>query len=113
MMSAEAKPGLRISAVVPLFNGSRYIEEALISVLKQTLPPDDIIVVDDGSVDEGPSIIARMAKNHPITLVEGTNGGPSAARNLGVRHATGDLIAFLGQNDSWLQCHLEVRYHPS
>ena len=113
MMSAEAKPGLRISAVVPLFNGSRYIEEALISVLKQTLPPDDIIVVDDGSVDEGPSIIARMAKNHPITLVEGTNWRSICGAEFWrpARHRRPYCIPGSELN-SWLQCHLEVLVSP-
>lgn len=111
-MSSSTKPALTISTIITLSNGSRYIEGALNTVLGQSLLPKEIIVVDSGSSDDGPAIVSRMAGNHPITLLTQTTGGPSAARNFGVRHANGDLIAFLDHHDSWLQYHLEELISP-
>lgn len=98
-----------IAAVIPLYNGARFIEEAIGSVLAQTFPPNEIIVVDDGSQDEGPEIVARYKQ---IKLVRKANGGQSSARNFGVRHATSDLIAFLDQDDIWYPAHLEYLVKP-
>jgi glycosyltransferase involved in cell wall biosynthesis len=96
---------LTISAIIPLYNGAQYIRAALASIQRQTVPPNEIIVVDDGSSDEGPEIVRMF---HPdCTLLSQRNGGQSAARNVGVRHATGDLIAFLDQDDIWYPHHLE------
>ncbi|MDR3534604.1 MAG: glycosyltransferase [Rhodopila sp.] len=103
---------LLITAVIPLYNGAPFIREALQSILEQTLPPDEIIVVDDGSTDTGPDIVAEMAKQHPIRLLRKENGGQSAARNLGVKHAHGDLIAFLDQDDAWYPNHLAELIKP-
>lgn len=100
------RTNLLTTVVIPLYNGARTIAEALRSVLEQTLPPDEIIVVDDGSTDDGPAIVRRMAETHPITLLSQPNAGQSAARNLGIQHAHGDLIALLDQDDSWYPSHL-------
>ena len=106
------RTNLLITVAIPLCNGARYIEEALTSVLVQSLAPDEIIVVDDGSVDDGPAIVERMAQKYPITLIAKPNGGPSAARNVAIRHAHGDLIAFLDQDDAWLPSHLAELIKP-
>ena len=90
-----------ITVVIPLYNGRDFIREALDSVLAQTLSPDEIIVVDDGSTDDGPDIVADMALSHSITLLRKANGGQSSARNVGIAHANGDLIALLDQDDAW------------
>jgi glycosyltransferase involved in cell wall biosynthesis len=107
---ASASP--RISVVIPLYNGAAYIAEALHSVLDQTLPPAEIIVVDDGSTDEGPSIVSSLAAAGPIVLLHKPNGGQSSARNFGVAHSNGELIAFLDQDDIWYQNHLEELSKP-
>jgi glycosyltransferase involved in cell wall biosynthesis len=103
---------LLITAVIPLYNGEAFIEEALRSVLSQELLPDELIVVDDGSTDSGPAIVAEMAKQYPIRLLRKENGGQSSARNLGVAHAHGDLIAFLDQDDVWYPNHLAELIKP-
>jgi glycosyltransferase involved in cell wall biosynthesis len=101
-----------ITAIIPLYNGGRFIQETLESVLAQTMIPDEIIVVDDGSTDNGADIVRRMAQDHPIRLLEKPNGGQSSARNHGVAHAHGDLIAFLDHDDVWYPHHLATLLEP-
>jgi len=108
----EAGRHFLISVVVPLYNGAAYIEQTLQSALAQTLPPDEIIVVDDGSTDDGPEIVRRIAAEHPIRLLEKPNGGQSSARNHGVAHAHGDLIALLDHDDIWYPHHLATLVQP-
>lgn len=96
-----------IAAIIPLYNGARYINESLQGVLAQRLPPDEIIVVDDGSTDDGPRIVEALASQHPIRLLRKANGGQSSARNFGVAHCSSDLIALLDQDDIWYPNHLE------
>jgi len=101
-----------ITAIIPLFNGAVFIEEALNSVLAQTLPPAKIIVVDDGSTDNGADIVAGMAREHNISLIRKPNGGQSSARNLGIAHSETPLIALLDQDDIWYPHHLEQLVKP-
>ncbi|MFG1375973.1 glycosyltransferase family 2 protein [Xanthobacter autotrophicus] len=103
---------ITVSAVIPLYNGAPFIREALESVLGQTEPADEIIVVDDGSTDDGPAIVEEMALHHPITLLRKANGGQSSARNLAIRHTTCSHVAFLDQDDAWYEEHLEILKRP-
>ncbi|WP_129671687.1 glycosyltransferase family A protein [Candidatus Chloroploca sp. Khr17] len=89
----------RVSVIIPVYNGERFLAEALQSVLDQTLPPDEIIVVDDGSTDGSAAVAAQFAGVH---LLRQTNRGVGAALNLGLSHARGDLFAFLDADDRWL-----------
>ncbi len=98
---------LSIVAIIPLYNGADYIEEAIRSVLDQTRPPDEFIVVDDGSTDSGPEIVRSLARNNPqIRLLSKPNGGQSSARNFGVANSSSALIALLDQDDAWYPDHL-------
>ena len=104
-----------IVAIIPLYNGARWIEQAIASVLSQTRQPDEFIVVDDGSTDDaaGARVVARMAQEHPIVrLLRKPNGGQSSARNYGVAHSSGTLIALLDQDDIWYPTHLEILVKP-
>ena len=103
---------MTIAAVIPLYNGAEFIDEAIHSVLQQTEPVDEIIVVDDGSTDRGPEIVRTLAKANPITLLSKPNGGQSSARNMAVRHTTCTHIAFLDQDDAWYEDHLEILKKP-
>ncbi len=108
----KVREDLLITAVIPLYNGAPFIREAVESILAQTLRADEIIVVDDGSTDDGPLIVAELARLHTIRLIRKENGGQSSARNVGVDHAHGDLIAFLDQDDAWYPNHLAELIKP-
>jgi len=88
-----------ISVVIPAYNAAAYVGEAIESVLKQTLPASEVIVVDDGSTDDTRSVAERYGRR--VTYLRQNNAGVSAARNLGVRIATGSWIAFLDADDHW------------
>ncbi len=104
--------GLRIATIIPLYNGARFIARALDSVLDQSLPASEIIVVDDGSTDDGPAIVQRFVKNYPIRLLRKPNGGQSAARNFGVANSNATHIALLDQDDAWYPNHLVELVRP-
>jgi glycosyltransferase involved in cell wall biosynthesis len=89
-----------ISVVIPAYNSARYIRETLESVLAQTYPPLEIIVVDDGSTDETSAIVQSFASR--VRLLQQEHQGVSEARNFGIQQAKGDYIAFIDSDDLWL-----------
>ncbi|MDQ8731404.1 glycosyltransferase family A protein [Bradyrhizobium sp. LHD-71] len=103
---------MRISAIVPLYNGAPFIEAALRSIAGQRRQADEIVVVDDGSTDGGDDIVRRLGSELPLRIISKMNGGQGSARNVGVRASTGDLIAFLDQDDIWYPQHLEELERP-
>jgi glycosyltransferase involved in cell wall biosynthesis len=92
---------VRVSALIPAYNRRPYIVRAINSILAQTLPVDEIIVVDDGSTD-GTSETIRSLYGAQVKVLRQENGGVSAARRLAVEAARGDWIAFLDSDDEWL-----------
>jgi len=98
---------LSISTIIPLYNGESYIQQAMESVFSQTVPPMELIVVNDGSTDNARALIESMQAPFPIRLVHQDNAGQSSARNHGARLAKGDILAFLDQDDVWYPDHLE------
>jgi glycosyltransferase involved in cell wall biosynthesis len=95
----------RISVVVPCYNAAAFVRECLTSALAQTRPADEILFIDDRSTD-GSAAIARSFGPRVRVIPMEENGGCARARNFGVAHATGDLIAFLDADDVWLPNHL-------
>src|SRR3982751_6965527 len=89
-----------VSVIIPVYNGERFIRRAVDSILKQTFPVTQIIVVDDGSKDITCEIVETEYRGQ-VTLLRQQNGGPAKARNAGLRIATGEFIAFLDADDWW------------
>ena len=96
---------MKISVVIPTFNRIRLVARAIDSVLKQSLNPYEIIVVDDGSDDGTSEMIQNKYKS--IKLIQQQNNGVSAARNKGIEHAKGDWIGLLDSDDEWTEKKLE------
>ncbi len=92
----------KISAIIPTFNRAHTLKRALVSVLDQTVPCKEIIIVDDGSSDETEELLKPYIESQKIKYVKTINRGVSAARNLGVSIATGDWVSFLDSDDEWL-----------
>src|ERR1017187_2762295 len=91
---------VRVSVIVPLYNKSTWIDRCLDSILGQTFTHFEIVVVDDGSTDDGPAKVAARGDER-IRLIRQANAGPGAARNRGVSEARGELIAMLDADDAW------------
>jgi glycosyltransferase involved in cell wall biosynthesis len=87
----------RVSVVIPVYQGERFLAQAIETVLDQERTPEELIVVDDGSTDGS----ERIARSYPVTYLRQENAGVAAARNAGLAAATGDLIALLDQDDLW------------
>ena len=95
------------SVIIPLYNGSAYIERAIQSILRQTLLPTEILVIDDGSTDDGPTLVEQQA--YPLVrLIRQRNAGVSAARNKGMTESRADFLTFLDADDVWEKDHLEI-----
>lgn len=95
-----------VSAVIPAYNRRRQLLEAVQSVLQQTSPVDELIVVDDGSEDDL-SDVQKLVEQSGHTWLRQDNRGPAAARNLGAAHAGGAFLAFLDSDDRWLPEKIE------
>jgi glycosyltransferase involved in cell wall biosynthesis len=94
-----------VSAVIPVFNGEEFVADAIESVLSQTHPNVECIVVNDGSFDGTEQVVDRFQGR--IRHVRRENRGVSAARNEGARLARGELLAFLDADDVWINRRLE------
>ncbi len=97
---------MKISVIIPVFNRPQMVQRALRSVLEQTEPPLEIIVIDDGSTDETPSVLNTFVPQ--VQIIRQPNKGVSAARNAGILQARGDWIALLDSDDQWLPNKLQL-----
>jgi glycosyltransferase involved in cell wall biosynthesis len=98
-----------VSAVIPVYNGELYVGEAISSVLGQTEPPLECLVIDDGSTDNTAEAVRGFGSDVKYVRVE--HGGVSNARNHGIRLARGELMAFLDHDDVWVPAKLERQIH--
>ena len=95
-----------VSVVVPNHNGALYVGDTLISVLSQTYPYIEILVVDDGSTDGSLEILSDFGEK--INLIRTLNLGASAARNAGIKAARGEFIALLDNDDIWAKNKIQI-----
>ncbi len=102
-----------ISVVMPCYNSERYIAEAIGSVVNQTSQAAELIIVDDGSTDRSLEICQQISKKYvgQIKVYTQNNAGPYPARNLGLKYAGGDFIAFLDADDYWHKDFLTLLLH--
>jgi glycosyltransferase involved in cell wall biosynthesis len=107
--AAQPPPQASISVIVPTFNSARFIREALDSILAQSLPPQQIIVVDDGSTDDTADVVARY-RDRRIQYIRQPHSGVASARNAGLDAARGEYIAFLDADDRWRPIFLELMH---
>lgn len=98
-----------VSVIIPLYNKGKYIARALDSVFAQTYQDFEVIVVDDGSTDEGPDIV-RTYHGHRLRLIQQANSGPGAARNRGIKETNAKYVAFLDADDEWLPEYLRISH---
>lgn len=89
-----------VSVVIPAYNAVAFVEDAVVSVLEQTRPASEILVVDDGSHDGTAAVVEWRFGDH-VRVVRKSNGGAASARNAGVEASSGDLVAFLDADDAW------------
>ncbi len=88
------------SIIVPLYNKALFIERTINSVLRQSCPQFELIIIDDGSTDTGAQIVADSFDDKRIKLIRKKNGGVSSARNMGMKEAKGEFIYFLDADDT-------------
>ena len=99
-----------ISVLIPFYNTEKYLAEAIQSVFNQTVEPEEIILLDDGSTDESAKVAERFVPR--ITLFHQENAGISAARNALLKKANAEYIAFLDADDLWPPDHLKKLLEP-
>ncbi len=95
-----------VSVIVPAYNAALYLAEALTSLQSQSTKPFEIIVVDDGSIDDSAAIAQSFAG---VRLIQQPNSGPAAARNTGINVAQGTVIGFLDADDLWPPDKLQIQ----
>lgn len=98
---------MRVSVVIPVFNGKEFLGEAVQSVLSQTRPPDEVVIVNDGSTDDTPAIIDGFGST--VRRIDTRNVGAPAAFNVGLERATGDWIASIDADDLWTADKLRIQ----
>ncbi len=96
-----------VSVVIPVFNGERYVAAAIDSVLGQTRPADEIIVVDDGSSDATGAVLSKYSGE--INVICQPNRGGADATNQGIAAASGAILSFLDADDLWMPSKLATQ----
>ena len=97
MPATDMQPKLTI--IVPAYNVAAYVQEALDSILAQSVPPDEVIIIDDGSTDETAQILQNYTNQPNFKIIRTENHGIGPARNIGSAHASGDYIYFFDSDD--------------
>ncbi len=98
--------GIKISVIIPTYNRQRSLMRAIQSVLQQTCKDFELLVVDDGSTDDTQNLLSKITDSR-VRIFRTENRGVSAARNLAIKEAEGEWVAFLDSDDEWLPQKLE------
>lgn len=106
--SKSVAKNVSVVVIIPYYNGSKYIERSAKSVLEQTVPPTEFIVVDDGSSPEEAEKLNVIAQKMGFKVLHKENGGQGSARNYGVQNSKSKFISFLDQDDFYLKTHIET-----
>lgn len=102
---------VKVSVIIPIYNVQEYIEECLVSAMRQTLQDIEIICVNDGTKDNSMDIVYKLAEeDERIIIIEKENGGLSSARNAGLEKASGEYVYFLDSDDYIAENMLEYLY---
>lgn len=97
-----------VACIIPFYNGSGFIRRSIESILSQTLPPNEIIVVNDGSNEQESRLLEEISRDYPnLRVLTKKNGGQGDARNFGAQHTECDFLCFLDQDDFYLPRHVE------
>jgi glycosyltransferase involved in cell wall biosynthesis len=99
----------RIAVIIPAYNSGAFLSRALESVLAQTVPAQEVIVVDDGSTDDTAAVAESYGSR--VQVIRQANAGPGAARNRGTRETVSEWLAFLDADDAWLPIKLERQWN--
>lgn len=102
---SETVTQVKFTAVIPTYNRAHLIERAIESVLNQSVPPEQVVVVDDGSADDTRAVVSQFKDQ--VTYIFQENAGSAVARHTGILAAESDWIALLDSDDVWLPHHLE------
>lgn len=101
---------MKVSVVIPAYNAGQFIEETLESVYAQTYPPYEVIVVDDGSIDDTQERVEKFLGRHPsLAYIRQNSSGVAKARNMGIQAASGNWLAFMDADDLWTPTKLEIQ----
>lgn len=92
----------KVSVIIPTYNSSKFVEEAINSIILQSYKNIEIIVIDDGSTDNTKDVLNKYINDSTITYCYQKNGGPGAARNRGIKESIGDFVCFLDSDDVYL-----------
>src|ERR1043166_8188227 len=103
--------GPRVSVVVPSYNHAPFVAQTLRSIFRQTQPPAELLVIDDGSADDSARVAAETLKDCPVPceLIARANRGLCATLNEGLGKTRGGYLAYLGSDDLWLPDFLKAR----
>ncbi|NNA91278.1 glycosyltransferase family A protein [Pseudomonas brenneri] len=97
-----------VAVIIPFYNGADFIERALVSVGSQTIPADEVIVVNDGSKAGEQESLYKLQEKYNFVIIDKENGGQGSARNVGVASCKCDYVCFLDQDDFYLENHIEI-----
>ena len=96
------------SIIIPVYNGEKFIEDAVNSVFEQTYNDWEMVIVNDGSKDNTAEVLKKYESDSRIRIIHKENGGVSSARNLAISESKGSHIVFLDADDVWHNNHLEI-----